>query len=160
MGQVVMSIRPLEVSDLAEAVDLEARCQPRPWSEGVFKDELSAPNRIYLAAFDDGMVGFGGSLLVGDEAHVTTLLVAPDRRREGVGRSLLVELIQRVVDEGAQHLTLEVRSENEAARSLYRSVGLAPVGVRPGYYGDDDALIMWVHDIARQEYLDGLGGSG
>lgn len=157
MGQFVMSIRALEVSDLAEAVELEARCQPRPWSEGVFSDELSAPNRIYLAAFDDGMVGFGGVLLVGDEAHVTNLLVVPERRGEGIGRSLLVELIRRVVSEGAQHLTLEVRSENDSARSLYRSVGLAPVGVRPGYYGDDDALIMWAHDIGAPEFLETLG---
>jgi ribosomal-protein-alanine N-acetyltransferase len=151
-----MSIRALEVPDLGEALELEARCQPRPWSEGVFRDELSAPNRIYLAAFDDGMVGFGGVLLVGDEAHVTNLLVAPERRGEGIGRSLLVELIQRVVSEGAKHLTLEVRSENDSARSLYRSVGLAPVGVRPGYYGDDDALIMWAHDIGSPEFLENL----
>jgi hypothetical protein len=36
-------------------------------------------------------------------------------------------------------------------------MGLAPVGVRPGYYGDDDALIMWAHDIGTPEFLENLG---
>src|SRR5690606_38126633 len=67
------------------------------------------------------------------------------------------ELIQGAVAAGARHLTLEVRSRNTAARSLYSSVGLAPVGVRPGYYGDDDALILWAHDIDHPEYLSDLG---
>jgi hypothetical protein len=29
---------------------------------------------------------------------------------------------------------------------------MAPVGVRKGYYGDDDALILWVHDIDSSLY--------
>ncbi|HLV89786.1 MAG TPA: ribosomal-protein-alanine N-acetyltransferase RimI, partial [Acidimicrobiia bacterium] len=57
---------------------------------------------------------------------------------------------------GARHLTLEVRTRNEAARALYASLGMVPVGIRPGYYGDDDALIMWAHDIDDPSYLEGL----
>jgi len=30
------------------------------------------------------------------------------------------------------------------------------VGVRQGYYGDDDALILWAHDIDGDEYLSRL----
>ena len=56
----------------------------------------------------------------------------------------------------ARHLTLEVRSQNEAARALYAGLGLAPVGVRQGYYGDDDALILWAHDIDGDEYRERL----
>ena len=64
----------------------------------------------------------------------------------------MVELTRSSVAAGAKHLTLEVRSENSAARALYASLGLAPVGVRKGYYGDDDALIMWAHAIDESEY--------
>jgi ribosomal-protein-alanine N-acetyltransferase len=62
------------------------------------------------------------------------------------------------VEEGARHITLEVRSENEPARSLYARLGLAPVGVRKDYYGDDDALILWAHDIDSPEYRGRLEG--
>jgi ribosomal-protein-alanine N-acetyltransferase len=156
MGHHTLTVRPLEVSDIDAAVALEARCQPRPWSDGVFRDELAGEDRVYLGAFDQALVGFGGAVIVGDEAHVTNLLVAPERRREGVGRRLLVELITELISRGTRHLTLEVRSENDTARSLYKSLGMAPVGVRPGYYGDDDALIMWAHDIDRAEFQERL----
>jgi ribosomal protein S18 acetylase RimI-like enzyme len=56
----------------------------------------------------------------------------------------------------ARHLTLEVETNNEAAQRLYAGLGLVPVGVGPGYYGDDDALILWAHDIDRPGYLEGL----
>lgn len=157
MGVAMSTIRPMTTDDLGEVVALEAANQPRPWSEQIFRDELAAENRVYLVAVDEGVVGFGGVMLVGDEAHVTNLFVDPDRRRRGVGRSLMIALAGAAVDGGARHLTLEVRKTNHAARSLYAWMGMAPVGVRPDYYGDDDALVMWVHDIDRPGFLEGLG---
>ncbi len=149
-------VRPMTIDDLADVAALEAANQPAPWSENVFRDELSAENRVYLAADDGGIVGFGGMMVVGEEAHVTNLLVAPQTRRQGVGLWLMLALIETVLALGARHLTLEVRSENEGARALYTLLGLAPVGVRRGYYGDDDALILWAHDIDGADYREHL----
>jgi ribosomal-protein-alanine N-acetyltransferase len=147
-----MVIRPLIIDDLEEVVALETANAPNPWSEGVFRNELAAENRIYLAAEEDGVVGFAGVMVVADEAHVTNLLVEPEWRRRGIGLELMKTLIEAAVEAGARHVTLEVRSQNEAARALYARLGLAPVGVRKGYYGDDDALILWAHDIDGEEY--------
>jgi ribosomal-protein-alanine N-acetyltransferase len=153
-----MVIRPLTLEDLDAVVALEAANQPAPWSEGVFRDELTAENRVYLAAEEDIVVGFGGVMLVGDEAHVTNLLVDPEWRQRGLGLQLMLGLIDAAVAEGARHLTLEVRPGNEAARNLYARLGLAPVGVRQSYYGDDDALILWAHDIDSGGYRERLEG--
>ena len=154
MGGVLrtMVIRPLTLDDLGAVVALEAANAAAPWSEGVFRDELAAENRIYLAADEDGVVGFAGAMLVADEAHVTNLLVDPGWRRRGIGFELMKSLIEAAVEAGVRHLTLEVRSRNEAARALYARLGLAPVGIRMGYYGDDDALILWAHDIDGEGY--------
>lgn len=157
MGTGVILIRPMVAEDVVAAAALEASHQPAPWSETVFRDELAADNRIYMVADDGSIAGFGGLMLVGEEGHVTNLLVHPRVRRTGVGRRLLVGLVAAAIDAGARHLTLEVRTRNQPARALYASLGLAPVGVRPGYYGDDDALIMWAHDIDRDEYREKLG---
>ena len=46
--------------------------------------------------------------------------------------------------------------ENQAAQALYRRFGMAPVGVRKKYYVDEDALIMWAHEIKSQEFTDRL----
>ena len=50
-------------------------------------------------------------------------------------------------------MTLEVRVDNRPAIALYTKFGLAPVGVRPGYYpGGEDAVVMWARDIDTAEY--------
>ena len=111
MGGIVTTvIRPLTLDDLDSVVALEAANQPAPWSEGVFRDELAAENRVYLAADEDGVVGFGGVMLVGEEAHVTNLLVTPERRRRGIARDLMVTLITAAVSaasEGLRTLVVE-----------------------------------------------------
>ena len=157
MGTAVTDIRPMAPEDLASVLELETANQPNPWSMNVFRDELATENRIYLVATGvENLAGFGGVMIVGEEAHVTNLLVAPTHRRHGLGRALMISLIENSVGAGARHLTLEVRTTNEAARGLYAGLGLAPVGVRPRYYGDEDALILWAHDIDRDEYLESL----
>lgn len=157
MGRVI-SIQAFTQADVAPAVELEASAGFRLWSEQVFRDELAAEDRIYLAAHDgDRLAGFGGVMVVGEEAHVTNLLVDPERRRRGIATRLMGELVRKSVERGARHLTLEVRSQNDAARAFYGRLGLAPVGVRKGYYGDDDALILWAHDIDRPQFRERLG---
>lgn len=158
MGQLTeITIRPLRPEDVDDAAALEVAHQPTPWSTGIFRDELAAGNRIYLGAFGDGLLGYAGVMLVGEEAHVTNLLVAPERRRQGIGLRLMVDSIRMAIASGARHVTLEVRSRNTSARSLYARLGLAPVGVRKSYYQDDDALILWAHDIDRTEFRTHLG---
>lgn len=156
MGLGVISLRPLLSSDIDAVVALERENQPQPWTEGILEGELSAEDRSYVAAEDNGIVGFGGVMVVGEEAHVTNLLVAPAHRRKGIARQILSRLVRDAVDMGARHLTLEVRADNEPARRLYHRFGLAPVGIRPGYYQGEDALIMWAHDIDTREYLRSL----
>jgi ribosomal-protein-alanine N-acetyltransferase len=57
-------------------------------------------------------------------------------------------------------MTLEVRVSNERAQALYRRFGYVPAGVRAKYYGDnnEDALIMWCHDIQKTEHAERLAG--
>ena len=157
MGLRSITVRPMRQGDIEAVGAMESAHQPRPWSQEVFADELVRDDRIYVVCADEQeVVGFGGVMIVGDEAHVTNLLVAPSHRRQGVARKMMKQLVVQSIDRGARHLTLEVRTRNEAARNLYSSMGLAPVGVRPGYYGDDDALILWAHDIDDDEYLEAL----
>lgn len=151
-------VRSLTEDDLPEVVAMEQANQTAPWSEGIFREEMAADNRVYLTAHDEDLVGFGGVMVIGEEAHVTNLLVDPQARRRRIGLRLMIGLIDAAIEMGARHLTLEVRSGNEAARALYTRLGMAPVGVRKGYYADDDALILWVHDIDGEAYAQRLAG--
>jgi ribosomal-protein-alanine N-acetyltransferase len=48
-----------------------------------------------------------------------------------------------------------VRASNRRAQDLYRRFGFAPAGVRKGYYQaeQEDAIIMWAHDVDEPDYL-------
>lgn len=149
-----ITLAPLTADDIDAAVELESRTYSTPWSEQVFRDEIMAPDRTYLKAEDaEGrLVGYAGLMTVGDEAHITTVVVDRSRRAERLGTRLMLELVDDARQGGAGSLTLEVRASNAAAQALYRRFGMAPVGLRKRYYVDEDALIMWVHDIDSPEY--------
>lgn len=152
-------IRPMMVADVPACLRIEQTTYPTPWTEGIFRDELEAPSRAYVVAELDGEIaGYAGLLLVLPEAHVTSVTVDPSRRGGRIGTQLMLELIDRALAAGAKSLTLEVRVSNRAAQALYRLFGMAPVGVRKDYYKDEDALVMWVHDIDGEEYRTRLRG--
>ena len=146
-------IRRMKKQDLGVVVKLENSIYPQPWSPGVFSEELSLLNRHYIVLEDEsGIVGYGGLLLVADDAHVTTIAIDPEARRHRMGTKLMLALVDAATAAGARYLTLEVRVSNESARRLYQRFGFAPVGVRKGYYRDEDALVMWATDIDSDAY--------
>jgi [ribosomal protein S18]-alanine N-acetyltransferase len=146
-------LRPMTIADIPVVLELERATYPQPWSEGIFTDELSRSDRVYvLAEQDRQMIGFAGLMLVEDDAHVTTLAVKTDARKAGLGTRLMLRLIAAGLERGARNLTLEVRATNEGAQRLYNRFGMAAVGVRKNYYRDDDAVIMWATDIDQPEY--------
>lgn len=163
MRAQTVTLRRMGAEDIAAAHALEQRVYQQAWSLNVFADELGQASRHYVVAeAADGVAGYGGVMLVGDEAHITTVVVDPTYRQARVGTRLMLALIDHALDAGAQALTLEVRASNEAAQALYRRFGMAPVGVRKQYYRDEDALIMWVHDIDGDSFarrLDEIRGT-
>jgi ribosomal-protein-alanine N-acetyltransferase len=150
----MINIRPMLHADLPAVHRLECSTFPQPWSEAVFSGELEQNGRSYFVAVDDAdeVAGYAGLLQVTDEAHVTTIAVTSEARGQKLGTKLMLHLIDAALGGGAKHLTLEVRSSNRSAQELYRRFGMAPVGVRKSYYGDEDALIMWVHEIDQPEF--------
>ncbi len=100
------------------------------------------------------IVGYGGMWLMVDEAHISTLAAHPDWRGQGVGELLLLAMIDRAAEIGADEVTLEVRVTNSVAQSLYRKYGFQVAGRRKGYYSDngEDALIMSTPPITTAAY--------
>jgi ribosomal-protein-alanine N-acetyltransferase len=150
-----VTIRPMRREDIITAAAIEQSVYSQPWTVAIFEDEVGREGRTYLVAeFDEDVVGYGGVMLVGDEAHITTVVVRPERRGDRVGTRLILGLVESALGAGARSLTLEVRTSNAAAQALYRRFGMAPVGVRKQYYRDEDALIMWAHDVDGEEYAE------
>ena len=148
---------------LRSVLRIENEVYPRPWSLGLFMSELAIrTGRIYLVArVGPTVVGYAGMLFSVDDGHVTTIAVDPSWHRGKIGTRLLLHLLRRGIAQGAKNFTLEVRMSNESAQAMYRTFGFAPAGVRKGYYVEtnEDAMIMWAHDVDQADYqarLDGI----
>jgi ribosomal-protein-alanine N-acetyltransferase len=141
---------PLKESHFPRILEIEKDSNTAPWSEKSFKNELSNPQSVFIVAFlGSKIAGFGGLWLCVDEAHITTIAIAPEFRRNGLGKALMVQLLNRAQDKGMTCSTLEVRAGNEAAINLYKQLGYVDTARRRGYYPDnhEDALVMWMHDL-------------
>ena len=84
---------------------------------------------------------------LGDEvAHLNLLAVAPDYRRQGLGRQLMGWLTATAIEAGVFRINLELRTQNGPARAFYESLGFEQLGVVQGYYqGREAALRMSRH---------------
>jgi ribosomal-protein-alanine N-acetyltransferase len=135
---------------------IEAKSFPRPWTANLYYSELAQPeSRIYLVAtVEKEIVGYIGCMLVVDEGHITTIAVAPEHHRRGIGTRLLHAAATAAIERGVRSLTLEVRMSNLGAQQLYRAFGFVPAGVRKNYYPEvnEDGLVMWASGVDLPEY--------
>ena len=138
-------IRTMSERDSSAVWELEKKCFSVPWSEESIRAMFSEKGDWNLTARDDGsLVGYIGMKAVLDEADITNVAVDPDRRRQGIGKMLLRELLAKAGDMGIRRIFLEVRVSNTAARALYEQAGFRTVDVRKNYYEKpkEDAYIM------------------
>ncbi|HEX5040024.1 MAG TPA: ribosomal protein S18-alanine N-acetyltransferase [Candidatus Limnocylindria bacterium] len=144
-------VEAMRLDDVAAVHEIERLSFATPWPAYAFEQELRGNRlaRYVVARAGERVVGFAGVWLMVDEAHITTFGVHPEWRRQGIGRQLLLNLLDLGGALRARRMTLEVRVSNESAQALYRSFGFEVVGRRPRYYTDDgeDALVMTTPDL-------------
>ena len=152
-GRPKVSVRRAVISDCDALADIHASAFRRGWSNAEFEALLSQPGTHaliahYRSAFgSQAPAGFILYRLIGDEAEVLSVAVAPDCRRRGIGRSLVDEALRQLYRDGARSIHLEVEETNAAAITLYRRVEFRESGRRAGYYSQGretpgSALVM------------------
>lgn len=96
---------------------------PRPGDCGLVA-ELDGPvGAAWYRTFTEESHGYG---FVAEDVPELSIAVIGSRRREGIGRQLLLDLIEASVRQGHPALSLSVREANPA-RHLYESLGFVPV---------------------------------
>jgi [ribosomal protein S18]-alanine N-acetyltransferase len=138
-------IRPLRSTDLADVVEIERKSFSTPWKESTFRNLLQRTDTDMLGAVHRGqLAGYAISWTVSDQSELGNVAVACQARGVGVGRLLVLAILDRVRERGAAECFLEVRESNRIAQSLYESIGFQTVGRRRAYYNSptEDAKVM------------------
>jgi [ribosomal protein S18]-alanine N-acetyltransferase len=151
---VISTLRfvPLQREHIPAILEIEHVTHSAPWSQRSFENELEHKYGIFLVGLVEGKIGaYGGCWVLVDEAHVTNVVVREDLRGQGIGKKLMVDLMEQAKTKGALCATLEVRKSNEAALHLYEGLGFHQATVRKNYYPDnqEDAVVMMLDDLHR-----------
>ena len=139
------------VADIPRVMAIENVVFPTPWPAHAYEYEITRNTlaHCYTLEREGELLGYGCLWLIVDEAHVSTLGIAPVWRGRGLGELVLLHLIHESIALGAVMATLEVRVSNLAAQALYSKYRFQIVGRRQRYYQDnhEDALLMTVHAL-------------
>ena len=114
-------IRRVRTAALADRLAKAAR------SRQILPEHLGedSPQRQYVAMAGDAIVGWVGSIAVGDAAWCQNMYVAPSYRRRGIARAMLCRLLR---DDRAAGTVLAVLLASHTGARLYASVGYAQIG--------------------------------
>jgi ribosomal-protein-alanine N-acetyltransferase len=147
----------MTLADVPAVHEIDTLSFSLPWPERSFRFELTENpvSRGWVAEVDGKIAAMLLLWFIVDEAHIATIAVHPDFRRQGIGEQILLYALLVVHQEGAQRAFLEVRAGNAAAQAMYKKYGFEVAGVRPRYYKDnnEDAFLM---DLEKFDCLEAV----
>ena len=139
-------IKPLTEEYVDAVCVLEEEAFSMPWHRESFLEMILNKDACYLVGIMENEVVASCGLrnIVGD-GEITNVVTACNMRGKGIGKQMLLKLMEEGTGMGVEAFTLEVRKSNGSAIHLYESLGFVTEGVRKNFYEDpvEDALIMW-----------------
>lgn len=145
-GTIGQIVRPMTREDIPAAARLEKLCFSDAWSERLIAESMENGLDTWFAAEEDGKIqGYCVLRILAGEGEIQRIAVVPECRKQGIGRKLMEQMVSAARGQNVSEMTLEVRSTNQAAISLYESWGFQKEAVRKDYYHDpvEDGIIMW-----------------
>ncbi|NLD37558.1 MAG: ribosomal protein S18-alanine N-acetyltransferase [Desulfatiglans sp.] len=128
-----------------QVIEIERASFPVPWSERSFKEEINRDiSNLWALIIQKQIYAYICFWMFDKEIHILNFAVHPQKRRHGLGKYLLMMVINTGTAHGIENIWLEVRPTNGPALSIYTKLGFSDVGRRKGYYSDsqEDAIIM------------------
>ncbi|MFR9799596.1 GNAT family N-acetyltransferase [Streptomyces sp. MS06] len=156
-GERRLTTRGVTEADLPELLRVDREAFPEdPYPHFVLR-QLFDLHGDRILVLDDGRSLHGYVLFAttsdGYVAWVVSLGVTRDLRGRGLGRRLMAEVLRQLRAEGVHEVRLTVEPANDAAVTLYRSLGFSSEqGVRRDYFGPGE------HRLVMRLGLHGLTG--
>ncbi len=139
-------------SDHADEVTrIETESFRYPWSKNAFIWEVNSEMALpVVAKIDRKVVAYLVVWIAYDEMHLGNIAVAKKWRRKGVGEELMIWLLQEAKRKNIVRLTLEVRTCNYPAISLYKKFGFKEVALRKHYYPEGTDAYLMALELVKQ----------
>ena len=100
------------------------------------KENPFLKNYVYLE--NNKPIGLISYSLIYDRVELEYIWVSFEHRKKGIASKLM----DKMIEEKVNNITLEVRTTNESAIKLYEKYNFKIVSTRKNYYGNEDAYLM------------------
>jgi GNAT superfamily N-acetyltransferase len=91
---------------------------------------FSQPGEILFAVFvKEELVAVGGINRYDDSARIRRVYVVPERRREGIGKALMIALEEHISQ--SNFMSIQLRTDTERGYRFYESLGYQPAEGNP-----------------------------
>ncbi len=139
-----LKVEKMTLIDLLQIKDILNSDFDSFWGYNILEEELKSENSHFIVAkIKDVIVGFAGLKIIVDEADIMNIVVKKSFRHNGIGSTLLENLISYAKSKNLKTITLEVNEHNLSAIHLYDKFSFDHIGIRKNYYnGESDAIIM------------------
>ena len=124
----------------------------RGWTwppERVAKAIKARDTNVLVADVGRSVVAFAIMDFGEETAHLSLLAVKPSHQRCNIGRQMMAWLEEAALTAGISTVSLELRSNNFAARMFYRMLGYRELSYIPGYYRGIETAVKMSRDIRR-----------
>ncbi len=149
------NIRRCEDKDLPSVIDINMAALPEHYSDYFFDSILKELPEAFIVAEIDGKIvgyimckiefGFSNFRKLGfvKKGHVVSVAVLEEHRGKGLGKALMLEGINGVIQRKADEIYLEVRVSNTGAIKMYEKLRFETKSRLKTYYRDgEDAYLM------------------
>lgn len=142
----MLVVEPVRNADVDPVARLAVRTLKERYDPAWLAEHAHFDNGTFLVARDvptNQIVGFAVAEAQETQGHLLALAVDANLRGQGIGRALLRDVRERLRNQGAMNLKLDVRWDDPAAQRFYARHGFHPAGLKEGVYADGaDALEM------------------
>jgi ribosomal-protein-alanine N-acetyltransferase len=131
-------------TDVEYVFKLEREIFIDPWTLESFYTEVASTKNSYPCVLlsDNLFAGYAVVWYYSGEIHIGNFAIHPNFRRQGLGKYLLLNILEKFKDYTAAYL--EVRKSNIPAINLYKKFNFEELYVRQNYYSNnEDAIVMW-----------------
>lgn len=129
-GDSQTSIRMMNYDDLVEVHQLDKAGFDPVWRHSLNLLQVAYRNSAYATVVEDekGIIGYQISTENSGVGHLARLCVPPHARRQGVGSSLVFDLLRYFRHRGIDIVTVNTQTDNQASKALYRKTGFQRTG--------------------------------
>jgi ribosomal-protein-alanine N-acetyltransferase len=123
-------IVPMTEADLQPVERLDHLAFGTPWQmdSDALKATLERSLLAVVLRMENRIAGYLMASAAPQGMHITRIAVDPELQRRGIGRALLIHLLNYGRRRGAPRITVNTQHDNPRSRQLYRSMGFSEIG--------------------------------